>query len=98
MKIPAGNWAVFVHWAEPNEAPLAQTGGFPAAGIRPTKTWRQGEIIADRFVLTLPEGAQLTDHALFVGLYNADDPAVRAELHVDGLAVPSGAYELGGGR
>ena len=92
------NWAVFIHWTEPNEAPMAQTGGFPAAGIRPTQTWRRGEIIADRFVLTLPEGAQLADHALFVGLYDADDPAVRAELHVGGQLVPSGAYEFGGGR
>ena len=90
-------WTTFIHWGEENAPPISQAGGIPVGNTRPTQTWRNGEVIIDRYVLFVPEGMTFADYALSVGLYNGDT-GQRAPLFVDGVAVASGAYRLDTGE
>lgn len=64
------DYSVFVHLLDSNEVMIAQRDVYPGQGTYPTSLWSPGEILADRYVLALPETALAPNDAqLEVGLY-----------------------------
>jgi len=78
----AADLHVFVHLLGPQGHPLAQHDGVPAAGRRPTPTWRPGERITDRHGVALPMDLPAGEYLLVAGLY---DPTTGERL-----ALPDG--------
>jgi 4-amino-4-deoxy-L-arabinose transferase-like glycosyltransferase len=67
------NYSVFVHLLDENDLVLASQDTFPGQGTYPTRLWRTGETIADRYTIAVPPTAftpSLTQ--LEVGLYEFD--------------------------
>lgn len=73
-------YAVFVHALDAAGAIVSQVDAPPLNGARPTTGWLPGEVLADRYVLSLG-GAT----ALEVGLY---DPATRQRLGTITIPLP----------
>jgi hypothetical protein len=68
----AEDYTVFVHALAEGDTKVAQRDTRPCDGECPTNTWRPGEIIEDRYQLTLPAGAPPGPYRLAVGLYLLD--------------------------
>ncbi len=66
------DYKAFVHLLGPDGSVIAQHDGDPVGGYTPTTRWRPGEIIADRHVLTLPEGLPAGEYGLRAGLYQVE--------------------------
>jgi len=86
------DYHVFVHVGEPGAAPVAQADGVPVDWLRPTSTWRAGEVLVDSYEVSLadlPPGR----YSLLVGLY---DPQTgqRPTTIVDGEPVAGGYVTL----
>jgi mannosyltransferase len=76
--VTESSWVVFAHLTDAAGEVVSQGDGLPAGGVRPTTTWRPGEVISDRHVVSLqgvPEGI----YTLQVGLYSGEErlPAFR---------------------
>jgi uncharacterized membrane protein len=71
----------------------AQWDNPPQAGRYPTTAWTEADRVADRYSLTLREGAPPGDYRLLVGMY---DPATgdRLPVAIDGRPQPEQAIEL----
>jgi hypothetical protein len=64
------DYTVFVHLLGEHERVIAQRDAVPGLGARPTSQWSPEEIIADPYLLALPETAYAPDEAVWeVGLY-----------------------------
>lgn len=89
---PGASYHVFVHLVDGTGKLVAQADGIPAGWLRPTTTWRQGEVIADHHSIYLP--SELSDDAyhLYVGLYEPE--AQRLSVFSGGEAVPEGRLLL----
>jgi hypothetical protein len=72
LRETAQNYKAFVHVLGPDGSVIAQHDGDPVGGYTPTTRWRPGQIIADRHVLTLPEGLPAGEYGLRAGLYQVD--------------------------
>jgi hypothetical protein len=72
LRETAQNYKAFVHVLGPDGGVIAQHDGDPVDGYTPTSRWRPGQIIADRHVLTLPEGLPAGEYGLRAGLYQVD--------------------------
>ena len=91
------NYAVFVHLGQANSAPLLQSSSEPAKWLRPTSSWRVGEIVEDSHQLelsALDSAENLEDLVVSVGFYSLEDSNVRLPLTVAGTAVPNNIYIL----
>jgi hypothetical protein len=69
------DWSVFVHLRNEAGEIVAQQDGL-AGGIQnpyPTSLWEAGEIVTDRFSLSLPAELPPAQYHLVVGLYNLAD-------------------------
>jgi hypothetical protein len=65
------SYTVFVHLVGPDGAIRAQRDALPLNGGYPTNIWRPGEVVADHYVLTVPQDAPPGEYRLVVGLYNS---------------------------
>ncbi len=66
------DYTVFVHLLGQYDRVLAQRDAAPGLGSRPTSQWEPGEVVADPYLLALPEAAYTPDEAVWeVGLYDA---------------------------
>jgi hypothetical protein len=69
--LPA-DYTVFIHLVDDHDLIVAQRDVFPGPGLFPTSQWPAGPILADRYVLQLPNTAYAPARATFAaGLYNA---------------------------
>jgi hypothetical protein len=69
---PSHDYTVFVHLLGMHERVIAQRDAAPGLGARPTSGWAPDEVIADPYLLALPEIAYAPDEAVWeVGLYDA---------------------------
>jgi hypothetical protein len=76
------DYTVFVHLLGQYDRVIAQRDVEPGLGARPTSGWKPGEVVADPYLLVLPEAAYAPDQAVWeVGLYDA---ATGQRLPVDG--------------
>ena len=74
---PPANLSVFVHLGLADGPPVAQNDGAPAAGFRPTTSWRPNESIIDQRGVLITPATPPGRYTLFVGLY---DPATGQRL------------------
>jgi hypothetical protein len=66
------DYTVFVHLLGEHERVIAQRDAPPGLGAQPTSRWRPGQVVADPYLLALPEAAYTPDKAVWeVGLYDA---------------------------
>jgi hypothetical protein len=73
-----GDYDVFVHLLGQDDRVIAQRDAPPGLGARPTGDWVPGQIVADPYLLAVPEAAYAPDQAVWeVGLY---DPATGQRL------------------
>ena len=73
------DYTAFVHVVDSTGAMLTQQDQQPTTGFLPTSLWPKGQVIADRYTLTIPDGAALGTYQIHVGLY---DLATLARLPV----------------
>jgi len=66
------DYTVFVHLLDENGRLLAQADSQPQGGNYPTSSWREGEVIEDRYELTIPRDASLGELQIEVGMYLLD--------------------------
>jgi hypothetical protein len=66
-----------------DSANIAQRDGQPCQGFYPTSQWQVGDVIPDRFAITVPAGVAAGDYPLAVGWYRYPSlervPLVEAE-------------------
>ncbi|MBK7893356.1 MAG: glycosyltransferase family 39 protein [Anaerolineaceae bacterium] len=91
------DYVVFIHVGQAGVAPLAQSSNEPANWLRPTSSWRVGEIVQDSHQIRLSQLKTIEDDddlLVMVGFYAVDDTNARLPLTVDGTAVPNNIYIL----
>ncbi len=88
------DYGVFVHLGEPNSAPIAQSSRAPANWLRPTTTWRAGEIVTDRHEIELPLLQTEANLVVSVGIFSLADANQRLPLTVSATAVPGNSYTI----
>ncbi|MGH2593290.1 MAG: glycosyltransferase family 39 protein [Anaerolineae bacterium] len=67
------NYTVFVHLRDPAGRVVAQMDTWPQGGAWPTANWVRGQVVEDRYPLTLPPDAALGDYRIAVGMYDSLD-------------------------
>lgn len=72
---PALDAKVFVHLINSDGQIIAQQDGIPVHWTRPFATWRQNEVLLDAYTLSLPEGIDVNQTSLRIGLYHPDTGA-----------------------
>jgi hypothetical protein len=65
----AGDYTVFVHILSGDNIKVAQRDTRPCDGTCPTNAWPPGEIVVDRYELSLDPGAPPAPYRLAIGLY-----------------------------
>jgi hypothetical protein len=72
------DYTVFVHLLGAHERVIAQRDAAPGLGARATSQWMPDQMVADPYLLALPEGAYAPDQAVWeIGLY---DPQTGVRL------------------
>jgi hypothetical protein len=88
------DYTVFVHLLGEHDRVLAQRDAAPGLGARPTSRWTPGQVVADPYLLALPEAAYAPDRAVWeVGLYDAAS-GQRLPLAAGGDNVRFGAVSV----
>jgi hypothetical protein len=95
-EIPLGTrYKVFVHVLSANEDIAAQVDREPGGGLVPTTIWQPGQMVVDRYGLTIPSNAAPGRYRIAIGLYGFDgvrldvggassvDRLILAEIHVE---------------
>ncbi|MGQ9585101.1 MAG: glycosyltransferase family 39 protein [Anaerolineae bacterium] len=70
------SYTAFVHLLDAEGKVVAQVNQVPAFGNRPTHTWLPGEVLRERYTLTLPADAGPGTYRLEVGWYDAARPSL----------------------
>jgi hypothetical protein len=82
------SYTAFVHLLGPDGRVVAQEDHVPGQGTRPTTSWLTGEVLVDRFELTVPMELPAGEYGLEVGLYEANQPGLpRLRTEFGGDAV-----------
>ncbi|HLG71589.1 MAG TPA: hypothetical protein VK009_14300 [Chloroflexota bacterium] len=82
-----GDYTVFIHVAGDAPQPLAQSDGYPIAGLLPPSGWPAGAQIHDERALAVPPDVAGRSLRVLVGLYDRASPTTRAHA-VDGAGQP----------
>ena len=78
------DYTVFVHVLNADGTCCVwQADAMPRGGAYPTSRWRPGEVVVDAYEISLPEGAEISDYGIEVGLYLAET-GQRLGVTVDG--------------
>lgn len=91
--VPQENYVVFVHVTGEDETIITQADRMPAEWRRPTRGWRAGEVVADRYSLPLPADAAAGEYHVYVGMTESDS-ARRLPVVVDGQPQPDDRFHL----
>jgi mannosyltransferase len=73
LAAPKGSYTVFVHLLGPDGKVFAQHDSPPLNGAFPTDRWSPGEILVDRYTLTIPRQAPPGTYVIEVGMYRPDN-------------------------
>ena len=68
----AQSYVVLVHLSSAEEVIVGQGDGPPDRGVRPTTSWREGEVIVDTHSLTVAADTAPGTYRLWVGLYDRE--------------------------
>jgi hypothetical protein len=63
------DYTVFAHLIDVEDRLWAQQDNQPREGEHPTSGWREGEVVADRYYLLLPDDIPVGQYRLEVGMY-----------------------------
>ncbi len=74
---PSENYKVFLHLKDENGAIIDQIDRIPLDGLRPTGTWRAGEVLTEKYTVEMP--ATAGNYSIFIGFY---DPETYERLPV----------------
>jgi hypothetical protein len=86
-------YTVLLHLVDADGNVVAQGDGLP---VRPTTSWRRGEVVSDERLVVLPADLPAGTYTVLVGLYDATDPAYpRLPVTVDGVPRDDGRVPLG---
>jgi hypothetical protein len=88
---PGEDFTTLVHLGQPDAPPLATGDRPPLNGDYPTRAWEQGEMIADHYVLTIPNGLENGRYPLWIGMYHPET-GQRLPLIVDDQPQPDNVY------
>jgi hypothetical protein len=66
------SYKAFVHLYDQEGGIVGQRDRLPGLGIRPTSSWRQGEVVADRYQLEIEAGVAPGVYSVAVGMYDAE--------------------------
>lgn len=66
----SANYAVLLHLTNAQDEIVAQGDGIPLSGLRPTSSWRKGEVLVDTHQIFLPVDLPAGSYQLWVGLYD----------------------------
>jgi mannosyltransferase len=73
QQAPDHDYLVFVHLvADGDGRPVQQIDRIPVDWLRPTQGWRTGEVLTDRYLMTLPPELPAGLYRLVVGLYRPE--------------------------
>ncbi|MEA3337859.1 MAG: glycosyltransferase family 39 protein [Chloroflexota bacterium] len=86
------SYIAFVHLLDDAGKLVAQDDHIPLDGQRPTGDWVAGEVVADTFLLSLPESLAAGIYRLETGFYNSNEPG----LPLLGEAAPVGEIGVTG--
>lgn len=79
----AKSYKIFCHILSQNGELIAQRDGTPLNGVRPTSTWRAGEVIEDSYQIPLGDDVAPGEYELSLGMYDPKSlerlPAYDAE-------------------
>jgi hypothetical protein len=78
-----------VHVLDQNGRIVAQTDREPGGGQNPATNWRSGELIVDRYGVSIPENTPSGSYAIEIGLYDFDGTRLPIGTGGDGLTVAS---------
>ncbi len=81
------SYSVFVHLTNEDGQIIAQSDSIPAAGFRPTTSWRTGEVISDIHTISIPEIETPGSYRIWLGLYEPTT-GVRMPIFVNGERLP----------
>lgn len=70
---PKASYKIFVHLLDPSGKVAAQHDGPPLGGAFPTDQWRAGEVLVDRYTLTIPDNAAPGQYQIELGIYRPTD-------------------------
>ncbi|MBE2199288.1 MAG: DUF2142 domain-containing protein [Anaerolinea sp.] len=91
---PGSDFTTLIHLAMAGQPPLAQADGPPLGGDYPTGVWAAGEVIVDRYELTLPEeGVADGRYPIWIGMY--DHTLTRLPLTSNGARLAHDVYQIG---
>lgn len=87
------NWTTLLHLGDPAQPPVTTGDDQPRNGRYPTSIWGANEVITDSYTLTIPADLPNGRYPLWLGMYNAADPAfTRLPLTIDGTRQPNDTY------
>jgi hypothetical protein len=82
---PAADYTVFVHALDLNGVCCPwQADRMPQEGTYPTSRWIAGEVVVDRYIITLPENSSPGYYPLEVGLF-IPETGQRLQVSIPGL-------------
>ncbi len=70
---PSSRYKVFVHLLDANNQVVAQRDAEPGANLKPTTTWRAGQVIADNYGILIAPGTPPGEYTIEIGLYRTED-------------------------
>ncbi len=91
---PTQDYTVFVHLRRPDGSNLTQRDGQPLGGAWPTSAWEPGQLVMDRYTLTIPAGTPPGRYTLWAGMYRLAD-LTRLRLSGTGFQAQDDALFLG---
>jgi len=89
------NYMVFCHLLSASGELVAQHDGPPIYGVRPTPSWRAGEIIEDAHTVPLGDDLAPGAYELSVGMYDLESMARVPVFDAAGNQLPDGRIVLG---
>jgi hypothetical protein len=89
------SYKVFCHLLSPNGALVGQRDGLPLYGVRPTPSWRAGEIIEDSYEILLDGDLAPGEYELSVGMYDAETMERLTVYDTTGKRLPDARITVG---
>jgi hypothetical protein len=72
-QVPGTSYHVFVHLVRADDGTIAsQLDRIPVDWLRPTKGWREGEVLTDQYLLQIPFDLAPGSYQLYVGMYEPE--------------------------
>lgn len=88
-------YTVFCHVLSGDNKLVAQRDGVPLYGIRPTLSWRNGEVMEDRYEITIDKKVLTGNYELSVGMYDSETVERLPVFDSSGQRLPDDRIVLG---